>query len=1154
MKKTRRLLAGLLSLSLLLCLMPIRSLAADVLTLSSVELSGLAVPVEGQYAVSVDASRVVPGLPEAYQVAEDSLSWKDQYGTVIDNERYAFEAGRIYVLDLTLRVTNPENYSFGSKVTAVLTGLSSSDYTSKVSYVSKEEIQVELRFTVAGSRTYPDVTEIYLSGQTEPVVGEKPISDFEVPYGNFSLKSAIWSGELGSGKFVASNTYCLTVKLTGNIGYTFAKDAVIRLDGRKPTSVTVSQLGNNGELTAVFEYYVSAKKEIGVITVSGGLQRPLAGEQSEKIAWNELELPYAAEYKLKHDTINWNYANDRVLSIGDRFCYGVTYRATLVFELKDPDTRVFTENPRVYVKNIPDWMYEAKVVKSEASELTVEIFAKADFKGSDGFTKENPVRCYSFEDLKGALESETIRYVSLMDIPDAIGDDLPNPPKGSESEYFYFIMTYGTKELSLDGDAVLRSNWGEKSGYKTVGGLIYNTGNLTVTGEGSLTYLAPVSSGYNAVIVNRENLTVESGTLVGYVDMLNSVNSSGQVTSHDKHGCALYQKRDGAKLTINGGTFLTMRYAKDATEQAAVVIEGGTATVTEGTFDYEVRYGLQDTGCYGLLIKNDAARVTLSGGTFRHIRFASQQTPGRFIASGCKVKANNANVDLTSATYGWQGMVQVFRVAKELDVYINAPAAGESPAYSIYEWNHRAVAYGGTAGIRWQDLTDNKDLTAADSFIPGHRYRVRIQLEAVGSTLFAVDAAYKPAVAVTLNRAPAIIRTVGDEKAEQVLEIEYTFDACPAVISYVDVTVQPPFEGRTAPSGATFGGGGYGLYSLDWEDVTEDRFMYAGESFKKGHAYRVQVWIKAADGYEFKTDKNLDPDLTGTLNGQTVAVGRAYDQSADEVVCITYHFGICDTTVDFVSVFNLDIPKPGATPDFDAAVQEMEKYEIAHLRWTGPEGLMLENDRFQPGETYEVEIKLVPLKMEGQLLYSFASGLQGYLNARQLDSSDVFASSKEAYLYRRWTCPETASAVGLSGSVTSYLDTAGSVTLELYGPSSQTPDYVTGTTTGSYRFAAVAVGSYTLVARKANHGTRVYSVTLSGNDRTVDVKLCPIGDVTGDGKVNIMDVAKLYAHVKGTPITDEYALTCGDTTGDGKYNIMDVAKLYAHVKGVNKLY
>ena len=60
-----------------------------------------------------------------------------------------------------------------------------------------------------------------------------------------------------------------------------------------------------------------------------------------------------------------------------------------------------------------------------------------------------------------------------------------------------------------------------------------------------------------------------------------------------------------------------------------------------------------------------------------------------------------------------------------------------------------------------------------------------------------------------------------------------------------------------------------------------------------------------------------------------------------------------------------------------------------------------------------------------------------------------------------------------------------------------------------------------------------------------------VGDVTGDGKINIMDVVKLYAHVKGTPITDEYALACGDVSDDGKINIMDVVKLYAHVKGVS---
>ena len=65
----------------------------------------------------------------------------------------------------------------------------------------------------------------------------------------------------------------------------------------------------------------------------------------------------------------------------------------------------------------------------------------------------------------------------------------------------------------------------------------------------------------------------------------------------------------------------------------------------------------------------------------------------------------------------------------------------------------------------------------------------------------------------------------------------------------------------------------------------------------------------------------------------------------------------------------------------------------------------------------------------------------------------------------------------------------------------------------------------------------------------VEVTVGP-GDITGDGKLNIMDVVKLYAHVKGvSTITDEAALQLADYTGDGRVNIMDIAKLYTAVKG-----
>ena len=60
------------------------------------------------------------------------------------------------------------------------------------------------------------------------------------------------------------------------------------------------------------------------------------------------------------------------------------------------------------------------------------------------------------------------------------------------------------------------------------------------------------------------------------------------------------------------------------------------------------------------------------------------------------------------------------------------------------------------------------------------------------------------------------------------------------------------------------------------------------------------------------------------------------------------------------------------------------------------------------------------------------------------------------------------------------------------------------------------------------------------------------GDINGDDKLNIGDVSKLYAHVRGTnTLTDPDVLARADVSGDGKLNIADVSKLYAYVRGVS---
>lgn len=63
------------------------------------------------------------------------------------------------------------------------------------------------------------------------------------------------------------------------------------------------------------------------------------------------------------------------------------------------------------------------------------------------------------------------------------------------------------------------------------------------------------------------------------------------------------------------------------------------------------------------------------------------------------------------------------------------------------------------------------------------------------------------------------------------------------------------------------------------------------------------------------------------------------------------------------------------------------------------------------------------------------------------------------------------------------------------------------------------------------------------------------GDVTGDGKVNVADTSKVYAHIRGSSlITDEYVLARADVNGDGQINVADTAMIYAHVKGTALLW
>ena len=52
------------------------------------------------------------------------------------------------------------------------------------------------------------------------------------------------------------------------------------------------------------------------------------------------------------------------------------------------------------------------------------------------------------------------------------------------------------------------------------------------------------------------------------------------------------------------------------------------------------------------------------------------------------------------------------------------------------------------------------------------------------------------------------------------------------------------------------------------------------------------------------------------------------------------------------------------------------------------------------------------------------------------------------------------------------------------------------------------------------------------------------GDINADGKLNVLDVNKLFGYVNGRVVLDEGALAVADLNGDGKVNVLDVNRLF----------
>lgn len=269
-------------------------------------------------------------------------------------------------------------------------------------------------------------------------------------------------------------------------------------------------------------------------------------------------------------------------------------------------------------------------------------------------------------------------------------------------------------------------------------------------------------------------------------------------------------------------------------------------------------------------------------------------------------------------------------------------------------------------------------------------------------------------------------------------------------------------------------------------------------------------------------------------------------------------------TFDRVNI-SIKAPVAGDSADdiaYKKAFVDQTGFTVTDFYWKKKGGSGRFTGTFQSGETYTYNITVeCPWYMEPVK--------NSYGNA----NDSVYVNGADAYRYHDettspgkllivaiddMTATGTAPSPGYTvyGAATSFGDADADVLIQLIesGASEASYEKTVKGNSASYSIDGVLPGTYTMKVMKQNHVTREYSITVGTENLKQDVKIHLLGDINGDGKVNVKDWNTVNAHVNETKLLTGYELKCAEVTGDNKVNVKDGNRIYEHVNETNPLW
>lgn len=920
-------------------------------TVYNISIGGLRAPVAGQTAVPVTNANAAPGNPDMYRIVEEETTWYDAAGRPIENPDYRFDAGHVYGLLLTLETLGDRTFS--ASAAPVLSDENAANYHVSTHEFKSNIARYRIEFTVPGATEYTPINKIILSGVAAPMEGEE--RDYHTPqlvYCNSYVFRSSWSGKFDSqNRFLAGEEYTYSVLLIAVEGYSFAASDMIlaRLDGKAPDSVRSYVESGSAYCDISFKYKVSGKGLVSIIRSEAPV--PYAGEMPTEENSKYLSIGVRDEnaYRGANETICWKKDKNSYTYDG-RFKFGVFYEIDITYKILNPESLSFTEDVQLCLANRMEWT--AKLIKYTADSVTFSVRVRACFRPDAGYYSDRPVYCYSFEDLKGALENPDYKYVLLNGIPYAY-TELLNGDRSYHYDNFTSreksgIAVAGKKVLTLNGEA----NFSPYD-YNCPEELIrvpYGA-ELELNGNGKMAFMAP-NCDTGCIIFNAGKTTVDGNVVLECF-------TKNYKFKHN--ACAIRQSNyAGAELVINNGLFHTINDADTQDAHAAVIVNGGKATINNGRFTFaENGVFPRYSKCGGIMIGANAKSVVINAGRFTGIILPQGKTIGDYVPSGSLILRDGTAVSANESVLLETGETEIAQFTEAIECHINTPKAGGEPTQKVYFTQGEATAEKAT----WYDTTDKRYLEPGDTFIAGHWYSVDILLAAAPGHKFRTDARGDFKTTVKLNYSVTGRYSVPGRSKNDAMIIKHAAMQCPYTVNELGFTVKLPTPNGTPDHNAVCAGSNYTVPSgyLEWYDVTNDgHAMNAGDKFINGHVYRVDIWAKAANGYKFDETSAV----TAKINDFPAFVTTAYEQDPERVISVSLLLNCSNMYLRHMEV-SATVPQAGALPSEKVETSSAYYYaEFVQILKNGAKMPM--DEEFAQGNKYTVQVRFI--SREGYVL------------------------------------------------------------------------------------------------------------------------------------------------------------------------------------------